>query len=305
LTDPIRFTLGINTAFAVKRWPEPEVWAAHIADLGVGSVQHTFDLVDLDAPPDLIASQAVAVRKACDTNGLRLHSTFTGLAAYSYNLLLHPDERARDRAEDWYRSAIDFTSRAGADRTGGHIGAFSVADWHDESRRTFLSQDLTSRLDRLTGYARSHGLQGFLVENMAAAREPSTMEWISRVVTQGDEHRVPVALCLDVGHQCVPGTEGADRDPYAWLERLGSVAPVVHLQQTDESADHHWPFTEETNASGRIRADEVLAALGRSGAQDVQLVLEVVPPFEQNDDEVMSGIAASIEYWKDALGRNL
>jgi sugar phosphate isomerase/epimerase len=303
--DPMRYTLGINTAFAVKRWPEPERWAALIADLGVGSVQHTFDLVDLDAAPDLIASQAAAVREACDKHGLRLHSTFTGLAAYSYNLLLHPDERARERAEDWYRRAIEFTSRAGADFTGGHIGAFSVADWREERRRTALSQELTSRLDRLTRHAHSQGLRGFLVENMAAAREPSTMEWIGRIVTQGDEHRAPVALCLDVGHQCVPGTEGAERDPYAWLEQLGSVAPVVHLQQTDESADHHWPFTEETNAAGRIRAEDVLAALGRSGAHDVQLVLEVVPPFEQDDDEVMSGIAASVEYWTDALGRTL
>jgi sugar phosphate isomerase/epimerase len=303
--DPVRYTLGINTAFAVKRWPEPMRWGALIAELGIGSVQHTFDLVDLDGPPDLIASQAAAVREACERNELRLHSTFTGLAAYSFNLLLHPDERARERAEDWYRCAIEFTARAGADWTGGHIGAFSVADWHDESRRTSLSQELTARLDRLTRYARSHGLRGFLVENMAAAREPSTMEWMGRIVAQGDEHRVPVLLCLDVGHQCVAGTEGAERDPYAWLEQLGSAAPVVHLQQTDDSADHHWPFTEETNATGRIRANDVLAALGRSGAQDVQLVLEVVPPFEQEDDEVMSGIAASIEYWKDALERNL
>ena len=45
---------------------------------------------------------------------------------------------------------------------------------------------------------------------------------------------------------------GDDRDPYAWLERLGRRAPVVQLQQADGQADHHWPFTPETNATGII-----------------------------------------------------
>jgi hypothetical protein len=137
---------------------------------------------------------------------------------------------------------------------------------------------------------------------MAAAREPSTMEWMARLLDTGDDDRVPVALCLDVGHQCVPGATGAERDPYAWLERLGSAAPVVHLQQSDAAADHHWPFTDAANAEGRIRGEEVVAALGRSGATDVALVLEIVPAFEQDDDSVLTDLAASIRYWKQALG---
>jgi hypothetical protein len=36
----------------------------------------------------------------------------------------------------------------------------------------------------------------------------------------------------------VTGTAGPDRDPYAWLERLGARAPVVQLQQSDGMADH-------------------------------------------------------------------
>ena len=86
------YTLGINTSFAVKRWPEPERWATVIEDLEVDLVQHTFDLVHLDGPAEYIAHQAAAVRAACEGHGLHLHSTFTGLAAYSSNLLLHPDE---------------------------------------------------------------------------------------------------------------------------------------------------------------------------------------------------------------------
>jgi hypothetical protein len=116
--------------------------------------------------------------------------------------------------------------------------------------------------------------------------------------------RAAVALCLDVGHQCVVGTSGPDRDPYAWLERLGPSAPVVHLQQTDADADHHWPFTAARNAAGRIDAGRVLAALDASGADEVALVLEVIPTFEQNDDLVLAELVESVDHWRAALERH-
>ena len=94
-----RSRLGINTCFAVKRWPEPERWAEIVRDrLGLDLVQHSLDLVDLDAPRPLVERQAAAVRAACDQAGLELHSTFTGLAVYSSNLLLHPDPDVRATA---------------------------------------------------------------------------------------------------------------------------------------------------------------------------------------------------------------
>ena len=41
--------LGIDTCFAVKRWPRPEDWAPIVADrLGLRLVEHSFDLVDPD-----------------------------------------------------------------------------------------------------------------------------------------------------------------------------------------------------------------------------------------------------------------
>ena len=112
---------------------------------------------------------------------------------------------------------------------------------------------------------------------------------------------MPIRLCLDVGHMCVPGTTGDDRDPYAWLRQLGRAAPVVQLQQSDADGDHHWPFTAERNAAGRIDADRVLDALGEGGVDETALVLEVIPPFEQDDDEVLDDLVASVDYWREAL----
>jgi sugar phosphate isomerase/epimerase len=294
--------LGVNSCFAVKRWPLPGDWARIVRDdLGLSLVQHSLDLVDLDVAGPAAADQADAVRDAVRDNGLTLHSTFTGLTAYSSNLLLHPDAAARERAERWWERAVDVTAAMGAAATGGHVGAFSVPDWRDPGRRSFLEGELRAALDRLAGYASARGLRELYVENLAVAREPSTMASIDELLTHGDERHVPVRLCLDVGHQVVVGSSGADRDPYAWLRRYGTRAGLVQLQQSDDVADHHWPFTAATNALGRIEADRVLAALVESGASRVALVLEVIPPFEADDDEVVRDLVASAAYWRDAI----
>ena len=296
------YRLGINTCFAVKRWPQPERWAGLVAgELELDLVQHSLDLVDLDVAAAAVTDQVTRLQAACAGAGLALHSTFTGLAAYSSNLLLHPDRSARARARDWYRRVIGFTADAGARATGGHVGAFSVEDYRDPSRRAQLWAELTGSLAELAGYAHDRGLSWLLAENLAAAREPSTMAMIESLLTDGDRAHVPVLLCLDVGHQCVPGTTGPDRDPYAWLERLGARAPVAQLQQTDGKADHHSPFTPQANEAGIIEPARVLAALDRSGAADVALILEIIPPFEQDDDQVLADLRQSAAYWRAAL----
>jgi sugar phosphate isomerase/epimerase len=299
------YRLGINTCFAVKRWPQPERWARLVRDdLGLDLVQHSLDLVDLDASPAEVADQADRLRQACAGAGLTLHSTFTGLAAYSSNLLLHPDPAARRRARSWYRRVIDFTAAAGAGSAGGHVGAYSVDDWRDPGRRQELWGELGDSLAELAGHARAQGLSGLMAENLAAAREPSTLQMMASLLTEGDETHVPITLCLDVGHQCVPGTSGADRDPYAWLAQLGARSTVVQLQQADGQADHHWPFTAETNAVGIISGRKVLAALDRSGAADIALILEVIPAFEQDDDQALADLRQSAGYWREALARH-
>ena len=94
-----------------------------------------------------------------------------------------------------------------------------------------------------------------------------------------------------------------DRDPYAWLRELGRAAPVVQLQQSDAEGDHHWPFTAARNADGRIEADRVLdGARARAAPTPAILILEMIPPFEQDDDGRRSTTCeASVTYWRDAL----
>jgi D-erythrulose 1-phosphate 3-epimerase len=300
----MRLRLGVNTCFAVKRWPRPADWAPIVRDrLGLGLVQHSLDLVNLDAGPAGIDGQAEAIRTAAGAHGLDVQSTFTGLAAYSSNMLLDPEPAQRAECADWFERAIAFSATIKAAAAGGHVGAYSVPDWRSADRRAGLWRELKVWLERLARDARRAGLEYLVVENLAAAREPSTMAMIGDLLTDGDAGHVPIRLCLDVGHMCVPGTTGADRDPYAWLRALGGNAPMVQLQQSDERGDHHWPFTPERNAVGRIDADRVIDALGESGADDSLLLLEVIPPFEADDDTVLDELEASVEYWREAIAR--
>lgn len=279
-------------------------WGPIVRDhLGLRLVQHTLDLVDLSVDSAEIERQAKDVMRAAEDLDLEVASTFTGLAAYSSNLLLAPDAEARAASRAWYTAAIRFTAAIGARITGGHVGAFSVQDWNDPAARVDRWSDLKQSLAGLAALASESGLEALVVENLAAAREPSTMAMVADLLTNTGEGRVPVRACIDVGHMCVPGTEGEERDPYAWLRHLGAHAPIVQLQQSDAAGDHHWPFTPAHDTDGRIDPDRVLAALVESGARRTDLILEVIPPFEQADDEVLDDLAVSVYRWRVALAR--
>lgn len=267
------YTLGVNTGFAVQRWPRPAEWAPIVRErLELDVVQHSLDLVALDGPAALRRRQADEVRVACRRFGLSLHSTVRGAGGSTSNLLLDPAADVRAYAEGWYRRAIAFTAEAGGRATGGRVGALSTADAAAPGRREELTQDLRRALGRLAGAAWRAGLETFLVENGASPREPSTMESAGHLLSPAGSRRVAVGLSLDAGQVS---------DPSAWLLRMGSRAPVVRLPSSD--------------------ADRVLAALDRSGATEVALFLHAIPPVEQDNEHVLADLEASASYWRHAL----
>ena len=70
---PPRLHLGVNTCFAVKRWPEPERWIALVReDLGLDCCQVSLDLVDPLLDEAATASYAEEVRTRAATVDLEL-----------------------------------------------------------------------------------------------------------------------------------------------------------------------------------------------------------------------------------------
>jgi D-erythrulose 1-phosphate 3-epimerase len=297
----MRARLGISNCFAVKRWPRPADWAQVVRyELGLEAVELSLDLMETSTDRERQRT-AESVLAALGEYGLRAETVFTGLAAYSDNLLMHPDAEHRRSALEWYLGVVELAAQLGARGAGGHVGAMSVADWTDPERRAGRWAGLQRSLAEIAACAQAAGLDYLLVENLASPREPATIAELETLITPGDAGHVPIRLCLDVGHQCVPGTTGADRDPYAWLSRFGDRLAEVQLQQSDGLADHHWPFTPERNAVGRIDPGRVLNTLEDAGAPDVLMVFEVIPPFEQDDAGVLADLKASVEMWTAAL----
>ena len=106
---------------------------------------------------------------------------------------------------------------------------------------------------------------------------------------------------LDVGHQCNPDVSGPDSDPYAWLEKLGTYSPIVHIQQTDGKADRHWPFTKEFNEQGIIKFDRVLNSLEKSRLDEVWIFPEFFYGTDADEERVLADIDESFEYLKNFI----
>ena len=74
---------GVNLSFAIKRWPEPQVWARLVREtLGLDLVQFTYDLLDPWWSVSVRDSMSAEIRKAAQDWGIRIESAFSGLANY-------------------------------------------------------------------------------------------------------------------------------------------------------------------------------------------------------------------------------
>ncbi|MGC9175067.1 MAG: sugar phosphate isomerase/epimerase family protein [Thermoprotei archaeon] len=292
---------GINNCWAVKRWPLPEEWAEIYRKLDVEEVQFSFDLLDPRTNPNVLEYEAALIKDTAKKYGLKIHSTFTGLAAYSYNLLGHPDPALRADGLDWYLSALKVTHLMDVPMTGGHIAAKSVRQQSDASLRDEAQRGVIEAVNVIRRRAASLGLQALLWEPMPVPRETpwSIKEANETLKISNEGYGVPVRLAIDVGHQCT--LQGPDGDPYVWLAQLGSYSPVVHLQQTDGKADRHWPFSPDFNSIGIIKPDKVISSLEKSGANEVHAFIEYIPPFEENDDNVLRNLEDTVKYWKDYI----
>ena len=107
--------------------------------------------------------------------------------------------------------------------------------------------------------------------------------------------------------------EDASND--AWVRRVGSYSPIIHLQQTDGKSSPHWTFTPENNKNGIVRPDEFLKALHASyGAPElpgmpprcweITLTFEPFIATAGNTFDLLDDIAASVACWRRWIPRD-
>ena len=285
--------VGVNLCFAIKRWPEPEEWARIAADeLGVSSVQFTMDLIDPWWPESDRAAMAARVRDAAGRRGIVIHSVQIGLAGYTYNGLLHPDETARRIAAEWWRRSIDLAAELGAGAAGGPIGALSVADAASPERREALYAEVVGRLGGLADHAKRSGLEALLVEPTPLPREiPSTIDEAKRLVADTSGGAVPLRFVIDVGHALYRPLYGENASLVPWLTELRDHIGVLHLQNHDYRADAHWGWPD---ARGSYDPAGFHREVSEAGLDHLPVFIEVFSPFEQADAEIVPLIRSSL-----------
>jgi sugar phosphate isomerase/epimerase len=292
--------LGVNLAIATKRWPEPEAWAEFVRErLGLSLVQFTYDLLDPWWPQPARRAQAERVRAVAQDAGITIHSAQIGFAGYSYNMLLSPDPELRELGEEWWRRAIDVAAGIGARAMGGPVGAMSVrsAALGDERRARY--EGLIEALARLSEHAAAAGLEALLVEPTPLRREiPASVDEARRLA---DDLRgrtaVPVTYVLDVGHAMYRPLYGEGAPLGPWLDALRGDVGVLHLQNTDFQSDSHWGWPHERGIFDvPAFAREVEAA-----GIDAPVILEIVHPFELDDEQMQENVVSSVEHCRRAL----
>ncbi len=188
----MRVRLGINNCFALKRWPAAREWASVVRnDLGLGLVELSLDLLEGFDDPTARPRVVEATRTALADHGLTAQATFTGLGAYSLNLLMHPNAERREAAQRWFERVIDISAELRVRATGGHIGSMSVPEWSDRALRAQRWAGLKTYLSALAARARDAGLEHLMVENMVAVREPATIAQVEDLLDPGDAGHVP------------------------------------------------------------------------------------------------------------------
>lgn len=302
----MKIKLGMNTSFAVNRYPLTKEWMDIIADeLKIKYVQFYFDLLD----PVIIEEKTrervcKEIKEYTDIKGIEIINTATGAISHQTNFLLHPDKEIRKSYINWYKKAIDETIQMGSKSTGVYVGAFSMSDIGNDKRKKEVLNDYINIMGELSYYASQKGLECLLIEPMSIPREyPSTVDETRYILEELNKiTAIPIYLNLDVGHLNIISDDKRNADPLYWIEELLSYTKILHLQQTDRNSSNHWPFTEENNKKGIIDGEKILNAICKTGVDEIYLIMEFFyKPFGNNDEKVIPSLKDSVSYWKNII----
>lgn len=298
------FRLGMNTYFAIKRWPEPEVWLRMIKeDFGLDIAQFDLDLLDPRTTEPAKSIQTQKIKANAEKYKVQIQGTFTGGVGYHQSLLLHPNYEMRVDALDWFINGVKIAQQIGAESFGAMFGGLSVKDFSNEKKKNFLISELKFALHVIAEHAKAAGLKYILIEPSPVPREiPSSLdETIHLYEFFNEDSPLPIEYLFDVGHACSYLADDQESDPYLWIKKIGKLCKVIHLQQTNGKGDCHWSFTKENNKLGIIDADKVLDAIDNLGVKEMYLIFELVHAFEANEQNVFDQVRESAEYWQKAI----
>ena len=191
----------------------------------------------------------------------------------------------------------------------------------DRSAPVYVTIDLGHQIGQARFRRPSREMIKNAIDRAAADKTPSDV-WLGpeqayrlldavsgRAVSEAERHALADAVATTAAGFPHLFAEERDSDPYAWIEELGRYSPIMHLQQTDGVRAGHQAFTPETNRTGIIKPDEVLAAYARSFAktatdgmpppvENLYLSFEVFASNTESNREVIDKLEQSYAYWR-------
>lgn len=302
----IDIKLGMNTSFALNRYPLTKEWVDIIADeLDIKYIQFYFDLLDPVIIEEKVRNEkCLEIKEYCRKKSVIIQSTATGSISHQSNFLLHPDKRIIRSFVSWYKKGIDESVLMGSDSMGVYVGSFSMADIKSKRRKEALLTEYIYIMIELSLYAKEKGLKYLLIEPMSTEREyPSTIAETKYIYERLNKvSAIPIYLNLDVGHLNNNSGNQDDGNTYAWIRKLLKYSKVLHLQQTRKGVSLHAPFTQEHNKEGIIDCKKVIEEVRNTGVKEIYLMMELFfKPIGLNDDIVIRSLKESVIYWRSLL----
>jgi len=295
--------LGINLAFARKRWPQPREWLWVVNKLGIKYVEFCSDLLDPVFISEPTRSEvARKIKKETGEDGVIIYDYYTGLIPHCLNLLADARPGVRRDGERWVEEAIKVAGMLGATALGGHFDHIPYRNLLRPREKDFLIRCTLKSFRHLSELCREAGLKFMMLEQMYAPSEkPYTLKETEEYYKILNENSaVPVYITIDVGHCCCMNYPHSkeDLDPYEWLRRFAHISPVIHLQQTNGRESQHWPFTTIYNQIGIIRPQKVIEAIEASGSKENYLMLEIFHPLSANEKQIVNDLIESVQHWR-------
>ena len=299
--------LGINTGFALNRYPLPEQWMRVVSsDLGLKYVQLTADLVNPCWGPQITNDLRERIKEGSGRYGIRIESVMTG-AFTRVNHFSHPEEKVRRYWMEWFKKLGDIAVELGARDLSSHLGILCYDDLYDPSRRQHILEKTIAAWKELAAYGKEIGLETLSWEPMSIRREyGESIKEALRIQSLLEGSDIPVCVCLDVDHGDVSSNDPRDTDYREWIAAFAGKAPYIHIKQVLKDKGGHHPFTEEYNSKGKVAAAELLNALEKNGVDDALLLLELsFREREPGDSMVLAQLKESAEYWKRGMKQHL
>ena len=301
-----KIDIGVNNAFAIKKWIEPEEWTRVIVEeIGLKNIQASFDLFYpslREADFQFIGNE---INNALNKYDARVSSTFTGLMAYSQNMLDHPNPVVRKAAIDYYVDAIKISSMIGAPTTGGHFLSFSIKDFNDKKRKEYLMGSFFESMIYLSEIGLKNKLNSLTWEYMPIPYEPPhTVEEAKSLFKELNSYsKIPIYLAFDLGHTTSFDLEKGNKntDVYHVLENLIPITNIIHLQQCDGIGDRYWPFIPEYNEIGIIDPKKILNLIRDYSDHKIDLVFEFFHGGEISGKKIIEDYKYSTNYWMEYL----